>query len=343
MFKFSLPSWLSYFLSFTGIASVAGTFILWLYQCELIYPSSFPDGSRTQVAKPSDFGMDYTEETLTTKDKIKLRTYVITLEDDDQAKKAPTILYFHANAGNMGHRLPVAKIFRQKFKTNVVMLSYRGYGFSEGKANEKGLQVDAQTLLDFVKTHPILKNTKLVAYGQSIGGAVAIDLVSRNEDAFSGLMIENTFLSIPKLIPSVFPALRYLTVLCHQQWPSDINIQRIVNSSVLFLSGVKDELVPASHMSKLYELCGARGNKEWVEFSNGTHNDTCMQSGYFAAIREFLETRIIEHDGLMESTIIDKDDGKELFRQEGYQLVSGRNNDIKMAQSFNIGEVELDE
>jgi alpha-beta hydrolase superfamily lysophospholipase len=50
--------------------------------------------------------------------------------------------------------------------------------------------------LDFVKEHPILKDTKLVAYGQSIGGAVAIDLVSRNEDAFSGLIVENTFLSI---------------------------------------------------------------------------------------------------------------------------------------------------
>jgi alpha-beta hydrolase superfamily lysophospholipase len=51
-------------------------------------------------------------------------------------------------------------------------------------------------MLDFVREHPILKDTPLVAYGQSIGGAVAIDLVSRNEDSFAGLMIENTFLSV---------------------------------------------------------------------------------------------------------------------------------------------------
>ncbi|SAM09469.1 hypothetical protein [Absidia glauca] len=342
MLKFSLPSWLSYFLSFTGIASVAGALLLYIYQCELIYPSSFPDGSRTEVAKPSEFGMTYTEETLTTKDKIKLRTYVISLEDVDRAKQAPTILYFH------GHRLPVAKIFYQKFKANVVMLSYRGYGFSEGKANEKGLQLDAQTLLDFVKEHPILKDTKLVAYGQSIGGAVAIDLVSRNEDAFSGLIVENTFLSIPKLIPSVFPALRYLTVLCHQQWPSEVNIQRIVKSPALFLSGAKDELVPPSHMTRLYELCGTRENKDWVEFTNGTHNDTCMQSGYFSAIREFLETRVMDigTSDSKEDSALELDSppiGGGLHRQEGYQLVSGRDNDIRMAQSFSIEEVELDE
>jgi alpha-beta hydrolase superfamily lysophospholipase len=51
-------------------------------------------------------------------------------------------------------------------------------------------------MLDFVREHPILKDTPLVAYGQSIGGAVAIDLLSRNEDSFAGLMIENTFLSL---------------------------------------------------------------------------------------------------------------------------------------------------
>lgn len=51
MLRFSLPPWLSYVLSVTGIASVVGAAALYLYQCELIYPSSFPDGSRTEVNK----------------------------------------------------------------------------------------------------------------------------------------------------------------------------------------------------------------------------------------------------------------------------------------------------
>lgn len=53
-----------------------------------------------------------------------------------------------------------------------------------------------QTLLEYVQSHPVLKDTRLVAYGQSIGGAVAIDIVSHNEEAFSGLIVENTFLSL---------------------------------------------------------------------------------------------------------------------------------------------------
>lgn len=50
--------------------------------------------------------------------------------------------------------------------------------------------------MEYIIQHPVLGKTPLIAYGQSIGGAVAINLVSRNEDKFSGLIIENTFLSM---------------------------------------------------------------------------------------------------------------------------------------------------
>lgn len=46
---FNVPNWVSYLLSFTGLAGLTGAALLYLYQCEIIYPSSFPEGSRTQV------------------------------------------------------------------------------------------------------------------------------------------------------------------------------------------------------------------------------------------------------------------------------------------------------
>jgi abhydrolase domain-containing protein 13 len=97
-----------------------------------------------QVPKPSQYGMPYVEETLTTKDGVKIKSYIITLKDQQAAKNAPTIIYHHANAGNMGHRLPIAQVFYEKFKSNVVMLSYRGYGLSEGTPSDKGLRIDSQ-------------------------------------------------------------------------------------------------------------------------------------------------------------------------------------------------------
>ncbi|KAI8352879.1 Alpha/Beta hydrolase protein [Choanephora cucurbitarum] len=348
LFKINMPHWLNYALTFTGITGLTGVVLLYMYQCKLIYPASFPEGSRQEVALPSDFGMQYTEENLLTRDGVKLKSYIIIQADKEQAKRSPTILYFHANAGNMGHRLPIAKIFHDRSKCNVVMLSYRGYGKSEGSPNEKGLRIDAQTMLDFVREHPILKDTPLVAYGQSIGGAVAIDLVSRNEDSFSGLMIENTFLSLPKLIPSVMPFLKHFTFLCHQQWPSEKSIQRIVKTPILFLAGARDELIPPAHMIKLNELSESRAEKVWTSFPHGTHNDTCMQPGYFTAIHEFLEKHVLRQtEEEKETPTLDASyiDGRLVDENNdtSFQLVSGVTDEEGMTHSFQVESIELDE
>ncbi|ORZ24053.1 Alpha/Beta hydrolase protein [Absidia repens] len=293
MFDLNLPPWLICSLLYVALVIAFGIFWPYIFQCQLIYSSWYPPGSRTKIAKPSDFGINYTEEVLTTKDGIKLRCYVITLDDIIEAKQAATILYFHAGTGNMGDRLPLVKVFNQKLGANVVMLSYRGYGFSEGKADEKGLRLDSQTLLDFVKEHDILQHTNLVAFGHALGGAVAIDLVSRNNSDFAGLILENTFLSIPKVISNIAPWLSYLTLLWHQKWPSETSIQNIINLPVLFISGAKDELVPIAHMKKLYQLCGSRQDRCWVEFATGSHNDTCLVPGYFDAIDDFVKGKIL--------------------------------------------------
>lgn len=110
---------------------------------------------------------------------------------------------FHGNAGNIGYRLPIAKILENELHCNVLMLQYRGYGLSSGNPNEKGLMIDAQTGLDYVRQRPELRNTRIVVYGQSIGGAVAVGTVARNlkQGDVAGIVLENTFTSLKKLIP----------------------------------------------------------------------------------------------------------------------------------------------
>lgn len=96
------------------------------------------------------------------------------------------------------------------------MLSYRGYGHSTGQASEVGIRIDAQTALDYIKSHSILKDTIIIVYGQSLGGAVAIDVASRNSKSVKGLILENTFQSIPTLIPHVLPLIRPFAFLCRE-------------------------------------------------------------------------------------------------------------------------------
>lgn len=46
-------------------------------------------------------------------------------------------------AGNFGHRIPLARKFVSELHCNVFMLSYRGYGLSEGTPSEAGIKIDA--------------------------------------------------------------------------------------------------------------------------------------------------------------------------------------------------------
>ncbi|KAI8062653.1 Alpha/Beta hydrolase protein [Gongronella butleri] len=285
-----------YLIYFAVAVTLLFTVLLYIFQCELLYPAGFPHGSRSVVARPVQYDLPDKEVTLEAADGVRIRSYVMIQRGEEVAIQSPTLLWFHSHTGNMGHRLPIAQVFYKKFGYNIVLVSYRGYGLSEGKPNEIGLKLDAQAALDYILHHPILRHTKLIAFGQSLGGAVAIDLVSKQEHLFSALIIENTFLSMTLLIPHALPALQYLVYLCHQKWRSYQLIRKIQHIPILFLSSLKDELVPASHMAKLHDLCHTDGGKTWKEFERGTHYDTCMQPGYFDAIAEFGHDHVWESD-----------------------------------------------
>ena len=80
---------------------------------------------------------------------------------------------------------------------------------STGTPDERGLMIDAQTALDYIRNQKEMRGTKIVVYGQSLGGAVAIQLVARNQEAgdIVGVILENTFTSIRKLIPRLASSL----------------------------------------------------------------------------------------------------------------------------------------
>jgi hypothetical protein len=234
--------------------------------------------------------------------------------DDEFAATRPTVLMFHGNGGNYGHLIPLASVFYVAMRCNVLMLSYRGYGHSDGSPSEKGLRLDAQTALDHVLSDPVLSKTSIILYGQSLGGAVAIDLASRNPSIIHALILENTFTSLPALIPTTLPILSPFSFLCHQKWDSARKIPLIPRKTpMLLLSGARDQVVPREHMQALWELVGKRqdsqtedsseegdasnagkrvaeGRSKYSEFNWGTHNNTCLQEGYWEVVTDFVST-----------------------------------------------------
>jgi len=172
---------------------------------ELIYPRNIPIGSRTEegVPQPNQFGIsDYEDLRIPTPDGEMLSAFFIRASNK-RSPKDITILMFHGNAGNIGHRVPIAKVLQEHISCNVLMLEYRGYGLSTGTPNEEGLMIDAQTGIDYIRQQKETRGGKIVVYGQSLGGAVAIQLVAKNHEVgdVGGLILENTFTTFRKLIP----------------------------------------------------------------------------------------------------------------------------------------------
>ncbi|KAF9787968.1 Alpha/Beta hydrolase protein [Thelephora terrestris] len=320
------------FATAAGLSTI-GVGLLWYGQNYLIYPASFPEGSRTNVPVPTQYDLPYEDLTLVTQDRVKIRCYLLVQrkelnlatkttfdilpEAEDPPEKyaatRPTIIMFHGNGGNMGHRIPLAKIFYLKMRCNVMMVSYRGYGLSEGSPSEEGFQIDAQTALEYLLDHEVFAKTPIILYGQSIGGAVSIDLASRNPETIRALILENTFMTLPSLIPSALPFLSPFAFLCHQKWESAKKLPKIpVTTPILMLSGLQDEVVPAEHMKELWEIAKTRrntgsraffkketereykevndgtGKSKFVEFPEGHHNDTFIQAGYWSAVETFV-------------------------------------------------------
>ena len=105
-----------------------------------------------------------------------------------------TLLHFHGNKGNLYYQYQlIAPIVDNGFQ--VFMFDYSGFGFSEGKATRDNAYEDAYSALDYIKSRPDIKDTKLVIYGQSFGGHLAAVVGSRRQKDIDAMVIEGAFSS----------------------------------------------------------------------------------------------------------------------------------------------------
>lgn len=130
--------------------------------------------------------------------------------------------------------------------------------------------------------------------GRSLGGAVAIHTITKYPHIFRGLIIENTFTSIPDMVDKIFFFLKYLKFLVLRNYWTSINIIGTVKNPILFVTGSQDELVPTEMTLKLHESATSTKFKELYVVLGGTHNDTWWVGGkeYIEKLRKFLKDAV---------------------------------------------------
>jgi len=206
--------------------------------------------------------------------------YLRTTRPDQNAR---AVLFLHGNAGNASHRLPNAAELA-RLGTDVLLIDYRGYGLSEGTPSEAGAYADARAGLAHLIQERGIPEQRIVLFGRSLGGAIAVDLA--RDRALAGIILESTFTSISDVARGLMGA--PLAYLVRGHFDSAIKIGQ-VRAPMLFFHGDQDRIIDYKFGRRLFEL--APEPKQFETITGAGHNDTVQVGGraYFARIARFLD------------------------------------------------------
>lgn len=213
---------------------------------------------------------------LRTKDGAKIFAYYLHNKD---AKY--TLLVSHGNAEDIGYMVP---FFQEMYKHGFSVLGYdyHGYGLSEGRPTERTVYLDVDAAYDYLTKDLHIAPDRIIAWGHSVGAAVALDLAVRRPVA--AVILQGAFVT----------AFRVLTRVPIIPFDKFNNLRKIkeLKCPLLMIHGTSDTIIPFWHGEKLYRA--APVVKQFYMVQNANHNDLLVVAGegYWQAISSFIKQNL---------------------------------------------------
>jgi alpha-beta hydrolase superfamily lysophospholipase len=232
----------------------------WLFQ-----PSERSWGGSAAMAQDmDDVWIDY--QSKVTGEPAKL--HGLWLASPQAAKGGPVMLYLHGARWNVAGSSPrIRRMHELGF--SVLAIDYRGFGKSTpGLPSEEMAYEDAHAAWEWLAAK--YPERPRYIFGQSLGGAVAIDLASKVQDE-QGTIVEGTFTSIQDVANSMKWGWLPIGPLITQRFESVKKVARI-GSPLLVVHGDSDNLIQSDLGRKLYEA--AQGRKRFLLVEGGSHYST---------------------------------------------------------------------
>jgi fermentation-respiration switch protein FrsA (DUF1100 family) len=188
-----------------------------------------------------------------------------------------TILYSHGNAEDLGWNRDLLEEYQRR-GFNVLGYDYQGYGLSQGKPSERNAYADEEAAFQFLVNEKKIPPERIIAVGQSLGGAMAIDLASKHK--LGGLIVQSSF-------ASAFRVLTRWPIIPFDKFDSLSKMKR-VSCPVLVVHGKADSVIGFWNGELLYGAAREPKQKWWVD--RGDHNDILLVDapGYWKAVGEFV-------------------------------------------------------
>lgn len=243
--------------------------MLYLFQTRLIFPGSVSQGNPESKVKPRPDTELVTLRSASGDEVIALFGPALSETGSvlDDAHIRPTLLYFYGNGTNL---IDVASEVFDRFRSlgvNVLVPDYAGYGMSGGSPGEKPCYDTADACYQHLLQRKDVDPKKLIVAGRSLGGAVAIDLASRQDVA--GLVAFSTFTRMSEMARRRYPFVPASLLLRHR-FDSIDKIGRIT-CPILLGHGSADTFIPADMSLTL--AAGAKAPVTTFLVEGADHND----------------------------------------------------------------------
>ena len=210
-------------------------------------------------------------------DNIKIQSYLIPDNSSDKL-----LIYFHGNAGNIGHRLQDL-IRLNSFGINVFGIGYRGYGKSQGKPSEDGIYIDGKSALDYATDVLGFKEEDIIIFGRSIGTTVAINV---SQDIRINRLILVTPLTSGKDYAKA-SGIGFVSSLAGDSFDNINKIEK-VSCPILVIHGSHDKVIPFEMGEEIFNK--AKSEKLFIKIEGANHNNlsTKYQDNYWPPIYMFI-------------------------------------------------------
>jgi uncharacterized protein len=252
------------------VAALVG---LYFFQRTLLYQ---PSGGRVA---PVDAGLAAAQElTIDTPDREQLIAWFV------KAKPGhPTFLYFHGNGANLANRVVRFQMFADE-GWGVFAMSYRSFSGSTGQPTEANNVADALLAYD-VLTKSGVGPEKIIAYGESLGTGIAVQVAGQRQVA--GLVLDAPYDSMAAVAQAHYPMFP-VSLMIQDRYESERHIAN-VRVPILIMHGELDAVIPIAHGKAL--AAAAPEPKTLVIFPNGRH-ENLPQVGGVVAVRTWLANTV---------------------------------------------------
>lgn len=193
-------------------------------------------------------------------------------------KAATVIIFFHANAEDLGMSFAVLKHMRDQFKVNVLSCEYPGYGLlNHLTTDEEGVQEVALTCFRYLVDEINVRYSQIILFGRSLGTGPAVFLAAQYP--VGGLILVNAIASVKMAVQSI--AGRLVAWAWKERFPN-YKIIANVSCATLFIHGESDGLLPPEHSLRLFKRCRAR--KLLITPPKMEHNSNLFGDASFLAV-----------------------------------------------------------